>query len=500
MRKLIFAVLVLSFLLLAALSLWWKPVFWLAIFFLFVFFLAIYDITQKHSTILRNFPVIGHFRYLLESIRPEIRQYFVESDINGRPFDRNQRAFIYRRAKEVQATHPFGTQLDLDKIGAEWLAHSMYPVSAVQSESRVQIGSLTCTKPYAASLLNISAMSFGALSKNAILALNIAARKRGFYHNTGEGGISPYHLQGGGDLVWQLGTAYFGCRDEKGNFSPELFKEKSQQDAVKMIEIKLSQGAKPGHGGVLPAIKNTPEIAAIRGLQAHQQVVSPPFHQRFHDPSSLLDFILELRELSGGKPVGIKLCIGSEEEWHHLVACMERRKVWPDFVTVDGAEGGTGAAPLEFSNWVGMALEPALVMVHDSLLRCGLRQNVKVIASGKIINAFWLLKHLALGADLCNSARGMMMAIGCIQALRCNTNQCPTGVATQDPALVRGLDVTHKAKRAANFHRETLHLTYDLVAAMGLSHPNQVKRKHLMRRVSFERIMSFEEIYPTVIV
>ncbi|WP_421890907.1 FMN-binding glutamate synthase family protein [Marinoscillum sp.] len=437
-------------------------------------FIGFYNRIQRNHTILRNFPLLGYFRYFFEMISPEIQQYFIERSTDGKPYSRNHRALVYRRAKNVNDTHPFGTQMDINNDHYEALRHSIYATPPVKEFPRVTIGSSKCGQPYSASILNISAMSFGALSKNAIRALNGGAKKGGFYHNTGEGGVSDYHLAEGGDLVWQIGTGYFGCRTPEGDFSPELFAEKAANPVVKMIELKISQGAKPGHGGVLPAIKNNEEIARIRGVEPHTMIISPPGHKNVRGPEDLLYFIQKLRELSKGKPVGFKLCIGRTEEFIALVQKMKALEIWPDFITVDGAEGGTGAAPLEFSDSVGLPLEPALIFVHSTLLKYGLRDEVKVIASGKVLTAFSILRMKALGADICNSARAFMFSLGCIQALRCNSNDCPTGVATQNAMLTKGLVVTDKIDRVYYFHHNTIHAVLELLGACGLSHTEEI--------------------------
>ncbi|WP_288371266.1 FMN-binding glutamate synthase family protein [uncultured Algoriphagus sp.] len=442
--------------------------------------LGIYDSLQSKHAILKNFPVVGHFRYILESISPEIQQYFIESNTDGKPFNRNLRSLAYRRSKSVNDTHPFGTQRDLD--GEDYLAlrHSIYAVHPKEEDLRVTIGSEFCKQPYSASIFNISAMSFGSLSSNAIKALNLGAKKGKFFHNTGEGGISPYHLQGG-DICWQIGTGYFGCRDEEGNFNPEMFHEKAKLPEVKLIEIKISQGAKPGHGGVLPGVKNTPEIASIRGLKAGTTVLSPPSHSAFSDPKSLIQFVEKLRDLSEGKPIGIKLCIGRTEEFIEICKEMVAQNCWPDFITIDGAEGGTGAAPLEFSDSVGLPLEPALIFVRATLEKYNLREKVKIIASGKILSAFSIIKNIALGADACNSARGFMFSLGCIQALRCNTNECPTGVATQRRGLVKGLVVNDKSERVYNFHKNSVKAVSELLGAAGHYHTEELSVHDLVK-------------------
>ncbi|MBX2859809.1 MAG: FMN-binding glutamate synthase family protein, partial [Vampirovibrio sp.] len=371
---------------------------------------------QTKHAIRRNFPILGEGRYLMEAVRPEINQYFVESDIEGRPFHRVQRSNVYQRAKKALNTHPFGTKHDVYQEGYEWINHSLIPVEPPHEDPRVTIGGDHCTQPYSASIFNISAMSYGSLSKNAVLALNEGAQIGRFAHNTGEGGLSPHHLKPGGDIIWQIGTGYFGCRTPEGNFCPENFKKRATLNNVKMIELKLSQGAKPGHGGILPAEKVTEEVAEIRGVKLGKDVMSPPAHQAFNTPRGLLEFLAKLRELSGGKPVGFKLCVGSKQEFLSICKAMVETGLLPDFITVDGSEGGTGAAPLEFSDSVGMPLNDGLVFVHNALVGCDLRNKIRVIASGKVTTAFDLISKLAMGADMCNSARGMMFALGCIQA------------------------------------------------------------------------------------
>ncbi|MDB4673274.1 FMN-binding glutamate synthase family protein [Verrucomicrobiales bacterium] len=432
-----------------------------------VVLLGYYDAFQKHHSILRNYPILGHFRYILESISPELQQYFIERHTDGTPIPRNHRAIVYERSKDLSSTHPFGTELDLNQSRYEGFKHSIYPAPLLETPPRVKVGGKDCKKPYEASIYNISAMSFGALSKNAIMAMNGGAQLGGFYHNTGEGGLTKYHLEPGGDVVWQIGTGYFGCRTKEGGFDPDKFAEKAKHEQVKMIELKVSQGAKPGHGGVLPGEKNTEEIAAIRGVEPHTTVLSPPGHREFSDPEGLLKFLGRMRELSGGKPVGFKLCIGREEEFVAICDAMKSSGIAPDFITVDGAEGGTGAAPLEFSDSVGMPLEPALGFVDRTLREHGLRSEIRIIASGKMVTAASILKVLAQGADFCNGARAFMMAVGCIQALRCDTNQCPTGIATQNPSLMKAVVVDEKKKRVANFHRNTVEAVLELMAACG---------------------------------
>ncbi|HVY31839.1 MAG TPA: FMN-binding glutamate synthase family protein [Polyangiaceae bacterium] len=473
----------------AATALWLAPA-WLAL-----VGLGLYDMLQSKHAIRRNFPVAGRLRYLFEAIRPEIHQYFVESNSSGRPFSRQERSLVYQRAKNVTDTLPFGTEEDVYAVGYEWMNHSLCAVHPPEVAPRVRIGGPACTQPYEAAVLNVSAMSYGALSKNAILALNKGAQLGGFYHNTGEGGLSPHHLEGGGDVCWQIGTGYFGCRDEHGNFDPVRFADKAKRSQIKMIELKLSQGAKPGHGGILPARKVTPEIAEIRHVPMGQDVLSPPTHTAFKTPVGLCQFLGELRELSGGKPVGFKLCLGKRREFLAICKAMLETGIAPDFITVDGGEGGTGAAPLEFSNVLGTPLDEALIFIHNALVGVGLRQQIRIIGSGRVISGFDLAHKIAIGADLCNSARAMMFALGCIQAQKCNTNECPTGVATQDPALVRGLVVADKAVRVKNYQHNTVRALVELLAASGLSSPAELRPWHILRRVSPTEVHHYGEMY-----
>lgn len=478
----------------------WQPGLWSLIIVAPIALMGLNDVLNKRQAIRRNFPILGNLRYVFEKIRPEIMQYFVETDTEGRPLNRIYRSLVYRRAKKVNDTTPFGTQEVVYRAGYEWMGHSMYAInhSELDHNQRVTVGGPDCKKPYDAALLNISAMSYGSLSKNAILALNRGAKEGCFYHNTGEGAISPFHLEHGGDLVWQIGTGYFGCRDDYGRFSEENFSEKATMDNVKMIEIKLSQGAKPGHGGILPASKNTPEIAKIRGVQPHTMVFSPPVHAAFSDEVGLLEFIKKLRDLSGGKPVGFKLCVGSKEEFINVCQAMLETGIKPDFITVDGGEGGTGAAPVEFSNSLGMPLRDGLSFVHDTLRGYDLRKDIKLIASGRIISSFHMVRAMALGADFVNSARGMMLALGCIQALQCNSNTCPTGVATQNKMLMGGLDPNDKSARVANFQEETIKAFYEIIGAAGLRTPGEITRGHIHRRISLSEVRTYEDLYPTI--
>jgi len=456
------------------------------------------DMMQTRHAILRNFPLIGHGRYIADWMRPKIYQYFIESDTDGTPINRDKRSLVYQRAKKEVDTAPFGTQLDVYAEGYEWMAHSIHPKNfhELNHDPRVRVGGPQCTQPYDLSVFNISAMSYGSLSKVAVQALNYGAQMGGFAHNTGEGGISPYHLEGGGDLIYQVGTGYFGCRADDGGFSPELFRETVAPAQVKMIELKLSQGAKPGHGGILPAEKNTPEIAAIRKVQPHTRVDSPPFHRAFKDPEGMLNLIQQMRELAGGRPVGFKLCLGNPEEFKDICRAIRSTGIYPDFITVDGGEGGTGAAPLEFTDHVGMPFRDALAIVHNILLAFDLRKDIRVLGSGKVLSGFSLFRAISLGADACSSARGMMLALGCIQALECNTNTCPTGVATQNPDLMKGLVVDNKKFRVANYHRKTVEAFIELLGAAGLERPDQLHRGLVYRRVWMHEVKRYDEIYP----
>lgn len=474
----------------------WKASFLLLIFIPLII-MGLYDMFQSKKTIRRNFPLVGRMRYLLESLGPGVRQYFIEKDLDGKPFNRLERSLVYQRSKKETDSNPFGTQLDIYEVGYQWINHSIkaIPFSKVDSNPRIRIGSSQCEKPYDASLYNISAMSFGSLSRNAIQALNAGAKQGGFYHNTGEGGLSPYHLEGG-DVVWNIGTGYFSCRDDDGNFSYEQYAKRAVLDNVKMIEIKFSQGAKPGHGGILPKEKVTDEIAAIRLVSKGKDIISPPTHSAFSTPLELMDFIKLLRKGSGGKPIGMKICIGNKSEFIAICKAMVETETYFDFITVDGGEGGTGAAPQEYSDHVGMPLRDALAFVYDCLVGFGIKNQIKIICSGKIITGFDIIKTLATGADLCNSARGMMFALGCIQALECHANTCPTGVATQDPRLVKGLVPEEKSIRVARFQHETVKSAMELMASAGICHPDEVDRHVVSMRVDRTKIQTFAETYP----
>ncbi len=486
-----FGVILLAILLLFAM---FHDIRWFLAFMIPLALVGLYDLLQKKHSILKNFPILGHMRYILEFFRPEIQQYFIADDESERPFNRETRSLVYQRSKNARDTVPFGTDRDISAIGYSWVLHSLSPKSHAEVEPRVLIGGPDCLQPYSASRLNISAMSFGALSANALMALNKGALLGEFSHNTGEGGLSPYHLQGGA-LVFQIGTAYFGCRTDDGMFDAEQFKVEANRPEVKMVEIKLSQGAKPGHGGILPASKLTEEIALVRKVPMGHAVISPMAHSAFSTPRGLLEFVQQLRELSGGKPIGFKLCVGRKEEFLGICKAMLASHILPDFITVDGAEGGTGAGPLEFVDHVGEPLEAGLVFVHNALVGVNLRDKIRIICGGKTATGFDMIEKIAMGADICNSARAMMMAIGCIQSKQCNANTCPTGVATQSWRLQQGLVVDEKQHRVANFHRNTMKSFAEMVGAMGLTNPSDLRPYHVMRRVSAESVKSLNEIH-----
>lgn len=467
---------------------------WLSWVLLPLVVLGVYDRHQTKHAVLRNYPLIGHFRYLIESIRPELRQYIVESDSEKLPFSREQRSIVYQRAKGDPEAQSFGTKVNVEALHHKWLIHSMAPTTLPDQDFRVKVGGDEVTQPYDISLMNISAMSFGSLSANAIRALNKGAAKGKFVQDTGEGSVSPYHLENKGDLIWELGSGYFGCRTETGSFSPEKFASVAAQPQVKMIEIKLSQGAKPGHGGVLPASKITLEIAQTRGIDMDKDCVSPASHSAFNSPLTLMHFIRQLRQLSGGKPVGIKLCVGQPWEWFGICKAMLATGTYPDFIVVDGSEGGTGAAPMEFADHVGMPLQEGLQLVHQSLIGIGLRDKIRLGASGKIITAFDIMYTLALGADWVNSARGFLFSLGCIQALGCSSGKCPTGIATQDPERQKALVVDDKAERVYRFHHNTLHAVKELTQATGLVSPYHVKPHHVMLRQDAHTVVSLHDV------
>lgn len=460
--------------------------------------LGYYDMLISTHNILRNYPVYGHLRYMFEFVRPEIQQYFVATNQSGRPFNREMRSVVYQRAKNVNDTLPFGTQQDITAVGYDFACHSLSPQQVPPESARVLIGGSECSQPYLASRLNISAMSYGALGHTAIEALNLGAQKGNFAHNTGEGGLSPYHLKHHGDIILQIGTGYFGFRKDDGNFDPEAFKQKAMLDEVKMIEIKISQGAKPSHGGLLPGAKVSEEIAQIRGIKVGQDCFSPPIHSSFGTPLELMDYITQLRQLSGGKPIGFKLCIGIKSQFMGICKAMLKTGITPDFITVDGAEGGTGAAPLEYSNRLGMPINEAIVFVNNCLIGCNLRDKIKLITSGKVATGFDMMQKIALGADTCNAARAMMFTVGCIQALKCNTNECPTGVATQDVRRNRAVVPQEKSEHVKNFHHNTIKSFLELTGAIGIAHPDELTPEHIFHRVSENQALNYAELYPSL--
>jgi len=464
--------------------------------FSFLTMVGIHDCLQTKHAILRNYPILGHMRFLLEFIRPEIRQYFIEGDNDKTPFSREQRTLVYSRSKAVADEIPFGTTLDVMAPGYQWINQSLAPTHLPSHDFRIEIGGKDCKQKYSASIFNISAMSFGSLSANAVMALNLGAKKGGFAHDTGEGSISTYHRVHGGDLIWEIGSGYFGCRNVDGSFNEARYTENALDPQVKMIEIKLSQGAKPGHGGILPGPKVTAEIAKARGVKEGEACISPASHSAFSSPLQMMYFIKKLRDLSGGKPVGFKLCIGHPWEWFGIVKAMLETDIYPDFIVVDGSEGGTGASPVEFTNHVGTPLQEGLRLVHNTLLGVNLRDHIKIGCAGKIISAFDMAVAFALGADWCNSARGFMFSIGCIQAQVCNTGFCPTGVTTQDPVRQKALVVPNKAERVFNFHNETLKTLKELVEAAGLYHPSEIDAPHIIRRISKNEVRLLSHLLP----
>ena len=460
--------------------------------------LGVRDILQKPHAVLRNYPISAHIRFLLEEIRPEMRQYFFESEKDGMPFSRDTRAVVYQRAKMQLDKRPFGTQEDVYREGYEWMNHSVSPKVSGNEKFRVTIGGPECTKPYSASVFNVSAMSFGALSPNAVRALNAGAKKGGFAHDTGEGGVSPYHRENGGDIIWEIGSGYFGCRNRDGTFNPELFAKVAAEEQIKMVELKVSQGAKPGHGGVLPAAKVSEEISRIRGVDMGEDCISPAKHRAFSTPLEMMKFVGEMRRLSGGKPAGFKMCIGHPWEFLAICKAMLESGIYPDFIVVDGNEGGTGAAPLEFMDHLGMPMREGVNFVHNALVGINARDRIKIGASGKVATAFDMARAMAIGADWCNSARGFIFASGCIQSLSCHTDRCPTGVATQDPTRNRALVVPHKAERVYNYHHATVHALAELLAAAGLEHPRELRPIHFSQRTSTTEVWSFAKLYPAL--
>lgn len=495
-RKIFYIIVLLGIIMIASGYMLAHDIAWLLVLWLPYTVIGLYDIHISHHNVLKNYPVIGHLRYMLEFISPEIHQYFIEGPHNGRPFNREQRKIVYTRADGAAGNMPFGTQHDLLESGNDFAFHSLHPRNVERPVMRIRVGGANCSMPYQASRLNVSAMSFGALSANAIRALNRGARMGGFFHNTGEGGLSPYHLQEGGDICWQIGTGYFGCRTQDGQFEPDSFRKNAAQAQVRLIEIKLSQGAKPSHGGVLPKAKVSPEIARIRMVSRGEDCISPPAHSEFSSPLGLLEFVQRLRELSGGKPVGFKLCVGRREEFLGIVKAMLETGIKPDFITIDGAEGGTGAAPYEFSDSLGLPLIEGLNFVNNALIGANLREDIRLIASGKIITGFDMLQHMALGADMINMARPMMFALGCIQARRCHTNTCPSGVATQDRRRGRAVSIPNRAIHVRNFHDATLHSCCELLGAMGYERPEQIGPGDIHRRLDDIKVESYAVLLP----
>ena len=498
MRWLYYMVSVFGSLLVLGIYQFWPPIIYSLFILVPYILIGLHDVLSTKHTILRNYPVVGHLRYLLEFIRPEIQQYFVESDRDGTPFSREMRSLVYQKSKGVRETIAFGTKNDITSVGYQFSYHSLAPKKVDSSKTKVVIGGADCKKPYESSRLNISGMSFGALSPNAIRALNKGAAIGNFAHNTGEGGISQYHLEGGGDLVWQIGTGYFGCRNQDGSFNEESFKTGAAQDVVKMIEIKLSQGAKPAHGGILPAVKVTAEIAKIRMLEMGKDAISPPTHPEFSTPIGLLKFVARLRDLSGGKPVGFKLCLGHRKEFMSICKAMIKTGIKPDFITVDGAEGGTGAAPVTFTNRLGTPINEAIAFVNNCLIGSNLRDEIKLIASGKVATGYDMVTKIALGADTCNAARAIMFSLGCIQSLHCNTDACPTGVATQQKQRWSSLNVQDKSARVASFHKRTIHSFLELVGALGMDDPDNLNHSHIRRYADISTSKSYDKIYPVL--
>jgi glutamate synthase domain-containing protein 2 len=477
---------------------WHRDWLWFLVLFAPLLLVALIDLFQPHHSLRRNYPVSARFRWFFEWLRPFLRSYIVESDLDGRPFSHDERELVYARAKGEISTHPFGTELDVYSDEYEWLAHSIAPSRDVEKYSRVKVGTDQCSRPYQAARLNISAMSFGALGANAIEALNLGAKIGGFYHDTGEGGLSPYHLKHGGDVVWEIGSGYFGCRDKDGHFDPGHFRERSSHEAVVMTEIKLSQGAKPGHGGLLPGAKVTAEIARIRDVPEGKDCLSPAYHSAFSTPRELVEFAARMRELSGGKPVGIKLCVGYPHELFAVMKAMLETGILVDFIVIDGAEGGTGAAPSELSDRVGMPLREGLILARNALVGTNLKGRIKLVASGKVNSGAAIAMNAALGADWCNAARAFMFSLGCVQSMRCHTGTCPSGVATQSPARQRGLVVPEKAERVARFQKATLDALHDIVVAAGLNSPDEFTPDGLRQRISAVEMRSMDEIYAFV--
>ncbi len=458
--------------------------------------LGVYDLLQTRHALFRNYPIVGRLRPLIESIRPQIRQYFMESDTDGMPFDREERTIVYLRAKNLEDKKPFGTELDVYGSGYEWINHSVQPRTVNPDTLRVDVGGLHCSKPYSASLLNISAMSYGSLGAHAIAALNKGAALGGFAQDTGEGGIASFHRDHGGDLIWEIGSGYFGCRQANGKFDRERFAEQASSEQVKMVELKLSQGAKPGQGGMLPGAKVTSEIAAARGIPVGEDCLSPARHSAFSNPLELVEFLARMRDLAGGKPSGFKLCIGHPWEFMAIAKAMLASGCIPDFIVIDGSEGGTGAAPAEFSDHIGMPLRDGLVLAHNVLQACGLREHIRLGASGKVISAFHIAANLALGADWCNAARGFMFSLGCIQSQHCHKGNCPTGIATHDRLRQQGLNIDLKAAQVAEYHRETMQVLAKIIGSAGLESGAELQAHHLSIRLDTDRVKVASKVYP----
>ncbi|HEY2041804.1 MAG TPA: FMN-binding glutamate synthase family protein [Jatrophihabitans sp.] len=477
-------------------ALLWSAGWWIAVVVLAaVSLLGIYDVSQRRHAVLRNYPVVGHFRFILERIRPEIQQYFIERNFDGRPYDRDVRSVVYERAKGIHGEQAFGTEREVNEVGYEWVLHSAAPREPDEEQPRVRIGGPDCTKPYDMALLNVSAMSFGALSSNALRALNAGAARGGFAHDTGEGGLTKYHLENGGDLIWEIGSGYFGTRTEKGDFDGEMFRDKAAHPQVKCVSLKLSQGAKPGIGGVLPAAKVSAEIAHARNVPQGEKCVSPAAHKVFSTPRELVQFIARMRLLADGKPTGFKLCVGYRHEILAICKAMVQEQITPDFIVIDGSEGGTGAAPLEYEDHVGTPLTDGLIMMHNALVGTGLRDRIKLGASGKVSTGTDIVKRLAQGADYTNAARAMMMAAGCIQAQKCHTNACPVGVATQDPRRARALDVIDKTERVYRYQQATVAQAQRMIGSLGLAGPQELHPAMLMRRIDHVNTRSYAELY-----
>ena len=463
-----------------------------------VFIVAMFDMLQSEHSLRRTYPGSARFRWFFEWLRPFLRAYIVEGELEGRPFSIDERSLIYARAKGDVDAHPFGTDLDVYSSEYEWLAHSAMPNPSAPRDMRVTVGSSQCTLPYSASRLNISAMSFGSLGANAIEALNLGAKLAGCYHDTGEGAISPYHRRHGGDIVWEIGSGYFGCRDTTGHFDAARFTDNAASDQVRMIEIKLSQGAKPGHGGILPAPKVTAEIASTRGVAQGLDCVSPAAHSAFSTPIELVEFAARLRDLAGGKPVGIKLCVGFPHEIFAIAKAMLVTGIRLDFMVIDGGEGGTGAAPTELTDRVGMPLREGLIIARNALVGAGLKSEVRLAASGKVTSGAGVAINAALGADWCTAARAFMFSLGCVQSLKCHTDTCPTGIATQSLARQRGLVVPEKAERVARYHAATMRALHDIVVAAGLDSPADFRPSHLRQRINVSQMRQMDESYTFV--